>query len=156
EFIERLGVTAIASLPLEPILLHDLVRDGGRDPRTVFKTVRVVFCGGAVLPPALRRALEHDWQARVGERFGSDETMLMGDGCPQGRLHLCDELLELELVDPQTHLPVPPGSAGVLTITSLVHEVMPLVRYFTGDLVRVSPDSCGCGHAGPVAEVLGR
>ena len=25
-----------------------------------------------------------------------------------------------------------------MTITSLVHEVMPLVRYFTGDLVRIA------------------
>ena len=44
----------------------------------------------------------------------------------------------------------------MLTITSLVHEVMPLVRYFTGDLVRIDPAGCGCGHGGPVAEVFGR
>ena len=60
----------------------------------VFATVRVVFCGGAVLPPALRRAIEHDWEARVVEIYGSNETMLMGVGCPRGRLHLCTELLE--------------------------------------------------------------
>src|SRR4029079_17159273 len=45
---------------------------------------------------------------------------------------------------------------GVMTITSLVHEVMPLVRYFTGDVIRVDPTPCACGHAGPAAEVLGR
>jgi hypothetical protein len=33
---------------------------------------------------------------------------------------------------------------------------MPLVRYFTGDLVRLSPAPCACGAAGPTAEVLGR
>ena len=43
-----------------------------------------------------------------------------------------------------------------MTVTSLVHEVMPLVRYCTGDLVRVAAEPCGCGHAGPAAEVLGR
>ena len=139
DFIRRLGVTAISSLPLEPVLLHDMVTDAGLDPAEVFRTVRVVFCGGAVLPPALRRIIEHDWQARVVEIYGSNETMLMGVGCPRGRLHLCDELLEFEVLDPQTHAPVAAGERGVVTITSLVHEVMPLVRYFTGDLARLDP-----------------
>lgn len=156
DFIRRLGVTAVASLPLEPVLLHDVAKDRGLDPREVFRTVRVVFCGGAVLPPALRRVIAHDWQARVVEIYGSNETMLMGVGCPRGRLHLCDELLEFEVLDPQTHAPVAPGGDGVLAITSLVHEVMPLVRYVTGDLVRLDPAGCDCGHRGPVAEVLGR
>ncbi len=156
DFIRRLGVTAIASLPLEPVLLHDLARESGLDPAEVFATVRVVFCGGAVLPPALRRAIERDWQARVVEIYGSNETMLMGVGCPRGRLHLCTELIEAEVLDPATRRPVAVGQPGVMTITSLVHEVMPLVRYFTGDLIRVDPEPCPCGHAGPAAEVLGR
>lgn len=156
DFIRRLGVTAISSLPLEPVLLHDMVVDAGMDPAEVFRTVRVVFCGGAVLPPALRRAIEHDWQARVVEIYGSNETMLMGVGCPRGRLHLCDDLLEFEVLDPRTHAPVAAGDRGVITITSLVHEVMPLVRYVTGDLGRIDPRGCDCGHRGPVAEVFGR
>jgi phenylacetate-CoA ligase len=156
DFIRRLRVTAVSSLPLEPLLLHDVARDRGLDPRAVFESVRVVFCGGAVLPPALRRAIEHDWQARVVEIYGSNETMLMGVGCPRGRLHLCTDLIEAEVLDPHTHAPVPPGEPGVMTVTSLVHEVMPLVRYFTGDLVRLAPGACGCGHPGPPAEVLGR
>src|SRR5262249_23133091 len=97
-----------------------------------------------------------DWNARVVEIYGSNETMLMGVGCPRGRLHLCSELLEPEVLDPQTHQPVPPGTAGVMTVTSLVHEVMPLVRYYTGDLVRMAGEPCPCGNLGPVAEVLGR
>jgi phenylacetate-CoA ligase len=156
DFIRRLGVTAISSLPLEPILLHDLAVHEGLDPREVFKTVRVVFCGGAVLPPALRRAIEHDWQARVVEIYGSNETMLMGVGCPRGRLHLCTGLLETEVLDPTTHQPVPAGQPGVMTVTSLVHEVMPLVRYVTGDVIRLVGESCECGRPGTTAEVLGR
>jgi phenylacetate-CoA ligase len=148
DFIRRLGVTAIASLPLEPVLLHDLAIERGLDPRATFKSVRVVFCGGAVLPPALRRAIEHDWDARVVEIYGSNETMLMGVGCPRGRLHLCTGLIEAEVIDPQTHRAVPAGQPGIMTITSLVHDVMPLVRYVTGDVVRIAAEPCDCGHAG--------
>ncbi len=156
DFIRRLGVTALSSLPLEPVLLHDLACERGLDPRQVFDTVRVIFCGGAVLPPALRRLIEHDWAARVVEIYGSNETLLMGVGCTLGRLHLCADLLAFEVLDPVTYAPLPAGARGVLATTSLVYEVMPLVRYVTGDLVRLVPEGCPCGQAGPVAEVFGR
>jgi len=156
EFIQRLGVTAISSLPLEPVLLHELARDQGLDPRKDLASVKVIFCGGAVLPPALRRSIEQDWDARVVEIYGSNETMLMGVGCTHGRLHLCNELLEFEILDPSTFEPVGPGERGIVTITSVVQEVMPLVRYVTGDLVRRETATCPCGRADETVEVLGR
>jgi phenylacetate-CoA ligase len=158
DFIRRLRVTALAlaCLPLEPILLGELVRELGLDVRRDFGSLKVIFAGGAALPPALRRILRQDWDARVVEIYGSNETMLMGVSCVDERLHLCDELLALEVVDAKTGAPVAPGGRGVLTVTSLVHEVMPLVRYFTGDLVELSQAPCPCGQPGPTARVLGR
>jgi phenylacetate-CoA ligase len=156
DFIRRLGATALSSLPLEPILLFELARELGLDPARDLSTLEVIFLGGAPLPPALRRRIERDWEARVVEIYGSNETMLMGVGCTQGRLHLCDEILELEVLHAETREPVAPGETGVLVVTSLVHQVMPLVRYWTGDVVRVDHDSCPCGRRGPTAQVLGR
>ncbi|HVM97283.1 MAG TPA: hypothetical protein VMT89_12895, partial [Candidatus Acidoferrales bacterium] len=109
-----------------------------------------------ILPPAMRRVIEKDWNVRVVEIYGSNETLLMGVGCTAGRLHLCHDLLEFEVLDPQTQQPVATGEPGVLTVTSLVHEALPLVRYFTGDMVRVSHQPCGCGRPGSTAECLGR
>ncbi len=156
DFIRRLKVTALSSLPLEPILLREAALERGLDLQRDLGSVRVIFCGGAVLPPALRRAIEQDWNARVVEIYGSNETLLLGVGCAQGRLHLCSDLHEMEVLDPQTHAPVPAGTAGLLVTTGLVHTVMPLVRYVTGDLVRCDPAPCACGSPNPAAEVLGR
>ncbi|MFI5364917.1 MAG: phenylacetate--CoA ligase family protein [Candidatus Binatia bacterium] len=156
EFIRRLGVTMLASLPFEPILLRELAREQGLDLRRDLDSLRVICCGGAVLPPSLRRVIEQDWNARVVEIYGSNETMGLGLSCVKGRLHLCTDLIEAEVLDPQTYAPVEPGTFGVLTVTSMVHEVMPLVRYVTGDLVRVNPQPCPCGDPDPVIEVHGR
>lgn len=156
DFIRRLRVTALASLPLEPILLRELACELGMDLGRDLGSVGVIFAGGAPLPPALRRAIEEDWNARVVEIYGSNETMLMGVGCTSGRLHLCTDLLEFEILDPLRHTPLASGGRGVLAVTSLVHEVMPLVRYVTGDLVEVEKTPCPCGQQGPTAEVLGR
>ncbi|MBI1817481.1 MAG: phenylacetate--CoA ligase family protein [Deltaproteobacteria bacterium] len=155
DFMRRLKVTALSCLPLEPILLRELAREQGVDLKE-FASLKVIFAGGAVLTPALRRVIETDWSARVVEIYGSNETMLMGVGCTAGRLHLCTNLLEFEVLDPATHIPVAAGQPGLLTVTSLVHEAMPLVRYVTGDLVRVRTEFCRCGQAGQVAEVFGR
>jgi phenylacetate-CoA ligase len=156
DFIRRLHVTMLASLPLEPILLRELAHELGLDIRRDLGSLRVICCGGAVLPPALRRVIEQDWGARVVEIYGSNETMGLGLSCVEGRLHLCTDLIEAEVLDPQTYAPVEPGERGVLTVTSMVHEVMPLVRYVTGDLVRVQADPCRCGEPDPVIEVYGR
>jgi len=156
EFIRRLKVTALSSLPFEPILLRELALGERLDMERDLGSLQVIFLGGAILPPALRRIIEKDWGARIVEIYGSNETLLMGVGCTHGRLHLCHELLEVEVLDPASHQPVPAGTPGVLTVTSLVHEVMPLVRYFTGDLVRIAVEPCPCGRAGQTAEVLGR
>jgi phenylacetate-CoA ligase len=156
DFIRRLQVTALSSLPFEPILLRELARVEGLDLQRDLGSLTVLFLGGAILPPALRRVIEKDWQARIVEIYGSNETLLMGVGCTRGRLHLCEELLEFELLDPRSHLPVPVGTPGVVTVTSLVHETFPLVRYFTGDLARLHAEAGPCGRPGATAEVLGR
>jgi phenylacetate-CoA ligase len=156
DFIKRLKVTALSSLPFEPILLRELARVERYDMQRDLGSLQVIFCGGAILPAALRRVIEKDWGARVVEIYGSNESLLMGVGCTAGRTHLCHELLEFEVLDPRTQQPVEPGQLGVMTVTSLVHTVLPLVRYFTGDLVRVSVAACPCGRPGQTVECLGR
>jgi len=156
DFIRRLGVTALSSLPLEPMLLRELAREEGLDLRRDLGSLRVIFCGGAILPPAMRKLIEEDWGARVVEIYGSNETLLMGVSCTSGQLHLCEDLQEFEVLHPQTHTPVADGEWGVLTVTSLVHTAAPLVRYFTGDMVRVAATPCPCGQPGRTAECLGR
>jgi phenylacetate-CoA ligase len=156
DFLRRLQPSALACLPLEPLLLAEVAKDEGLDLKKDLGSLKVIFCGGAPLPPSLRRLIESDWGTRVVEIYGSNETMLMGVGCTEGKLHLASELLEFEILDPKTWEPVPPGGRGIVTVTSLVHTVMPLVRYVTGDLVEIEDSLCTCGGSGFPIRVLGR
>jgi phenylacetate-CoA ligase len=155
-FLRRLPVTVLATLPLEPVLLREVARSEGVDLARDCASLRVIILAGAVVPAALRRSVEASWRVRVVEIYGSNETMLLGVSCVRGALHLLTDLLEIEILDPQTLAPVPPATAGLLTVTSLVHEVMPLVRYVTGDLVQIDPVPCACGAPTPTGRVLGR
>ena len=156
EFMRRLPVSVLSTLPFEMVLLREAGRELGFDVARECSGLKVALLGGAVLPPAFKRWIADAWQVRVVEIYGSNETMLLGISCPEGGLHLATELFEPELLDPTTLLPVPEGSPGVLTVTSLIHEVMPLVRYVTGDLVEISHAPCACGRTAPTVKVLGR
>jgi phenylacetate-CoA ligase len=42
---------------------------------------------------------------------------------------------------------VPPGQQGELVITTLTKEALPMLRYRTRDITRVSTDKCDCGRS---------
>lgn len=48
-----------------------------------------------------------------------------------------------EILDPDTHEPMPEGSDGVLVLTTLTKRGMPLLRYWTNDICSLSYDKGG-------------
>jgi phenylacetate-CoA ligase len=49
------------------------------------------------------------------------------------------------VVDPGTGEPKADGEQGELVVTTLTRRGMPLIRYRTGDAVRMAPGPCRCG-----------
>lgn len=64
----------------------------------------------------------------------------------------------LEVVDPETGLPLPEGEEGEIVVTLFQREAMPLIRYRVGDLGRIMPyEPCPCGRTSPkISYVKGR
>jgi len=60
-------------------------------------------------------------------------------------LHLLESEYIAEVLDLETSQPVPPGRTGELVLTNLGRLGSPLIRYRTGDIVRVDPRPCLCG-----------
>jgi phenylacetate-CoA ligase len=154
DLARRTGAQVLAGLPLEPIVLAQIARRLGLDT-TKATSFDTFFLGGAALPPALQRRIRKIWNARVVELYGSTETMLLGTSCREERLHLETDLAFAELLRPDADEPASPGEAGRLVVTTLGIEGCPLVRFDTGDLVRLLPP-CPCGDPRPAILVLGR
>ena len=51
-----------------------------------------------------------------------------------------------EIVDPDSGEPVEDGQPGVLVLTTLTKEALPLVRYWTGDITTLNREPCSCGR----------
>ena len=106
---------------------------------------------------------------RVREITGVDElfdipglTELYGPGsglecsAHQG-IHYWADYYILEILDPDTLEPMPPGETGEMVVTTLRKEAAPLIRYRTRALTRLIPAHCPCGNLLPRHDhLLGR
>ena len=64
-------------------------------------------------------------------------------------MHLWTDIVYTEMLDPETHDPVPHGGEGVPVYTHLERTSQPLVRYWSGDLARWDMVPCPCGRTYP-------
>ncbi len=72
-------------------------------------------------------------------------------------MHMWDDFVYTEIVDPKTGAPVPDGQIGEIVITTLRKQGAPLIRYRTHDLSRFIPGDCPCGSPYPrIDTILGR
>jgi phenylacetate-CoA ligase len=89
-------------------------------------------------------------------------TELYGPGtgldCPKHEgIHYWADYYILELLDPVTLEPVPPGETGEMVVTTLAKQAAPLIRYRTHDLTRIIDHPCSCGNILPMHDrILGR
>ncbi len=79
----------------------------------------------------------------------------IGINCPgETGMHIWDDYLYVEIIDPQTGKNLPDGEWGEIVITTLVKEGAPLIRYRTHDMSRIIPDKCHCGRDYPMIDVI--
>jgi phenylacetate-CoA ligase len=102
--------------------------------------------GGSIA--GTRARIEAGWGARVFDHCGMTEMGPAGIECPENPagLHLLEGDFIVEVLDPESLVPVPAGRTGELVLTNLGRAGSPLIRYRTGDLVCVDPEPCPCGR----------
>jgi phenylacetate-CoA ligase len=72
-------------------------------------------------------------------------------------IHYWADYYILEILDPETLMPVPDGETGEMVVTTLRKEAVPLIRYRTRDLTRKISGACPCGSILPRHDrILGR
>jgi phenylacetate-CoA ligase len=121
-----------------------------------------IATGAAPVSDDLRQLVLDTWGIALRETYGLNEVVtLLAPQCPVSRrLHFPDLAAYAETLDPETQEPVPDGQPGVLTVTTFYphRQSMPFLRYWTDDLVILSPDpACVCGAATTqILDIVGR
>jgi phenylacetate-CoA ligase len=142
--LEALGVTAICCTPSYALHLAQAARDRGMDLAKlgVRTTVHAGEPGAGI--PSVRARIEALWGARAYDHAGMTEMGAYGFECEaRAGLHVNETEFVAEVIDPES------GEAtreGELVLSNLGRHGSPLLRYRTGDRVRVATDPCPCGR----------
>jgi phenylacetate-CoA ligase len=124
----RCGVTVLAGNPSHAL---KLIEAGCPVPR-VFFAGGEAFTGNEALYRRVREAMPG---TLLIDSFSLSECLPVARTFPGGTgVHVFDELLYAEVIDPDSGRPVAQGERGELVLTHLKKELQPLVRYRTGDL----------------------
>jgi phenylacetate-CoA ligase len=109
---------------------------------------------------AMRQRIESLLGLESFDIYGLTELYGPGTGIDCERhdgIHYWDDYYLVEIVDPISGEPLPPGEEGEIVVTTLRKQAMPLIRYRTRDLSRLYPEPCACGRPHPrIARLTGR
>lgn len=112
----------------------------------------VVVCGGEPFTAidGYRESLKEAFGGVTAvDSYGLSEVSIVGRECRyETGLHIVNNFVFAEVVDPETGDPLPDGERGELVLTHLQKEGLPMQRYRTGDLTTLETISCACGHEG--------
>lgn len=147
--LEAFDPVVIQAYPSSIAALANWLKASGRRYRG--RALRGVMTSSETLEPAVRRAVTDAFGVTVFDWYGQAERVAAIGTCEQGRYHVLTDYGGVELRRG-------PDGGNEIIGSSLNNEAMPLTRYCTDDVVRVSEHpGCPCGRVFPVIDaVVGR
>jgi phenylacetate-CoA ligase len=141
--------TVLASTPSYALVLADQMEAQGLDAKSLH--LKLALLAGEPWTEAERAEIEHRLYLKALDHYALSEAMGPGVAgeCAERQLpgmHLNEDHFLPEVIDPRTGAVLPAGELGELVLTTLTREATPLVRFRTGDLVRLDCAPCPCGR----------
>ena len=148
KFITDFGTTWLHIIPSYATRLAEVFYELGIDPRKETK-LKTICIGAEPHSEEQRKRIEQLLGVKAYNCFGMSEMNGPGvafECTEQNGLHIWEDYVIVEIIDPVTLEPVPDGTIGELVLTTINREAMPLFRYRTRDLTRIIPGTCPCGR----------
>lgn len=155
ELMRDLQVTSIACTPSYLIHIGEVAEKMGISIKND-TLLRKAVVGAEPWTEQMRIRIR-DWLGvEAYDIYGTSELSgpLFTECEQQQGAHLWGDLIYPEILDPDTHEPLPPGEKGELVVTMLQKEGLPIIRYRTGDIAALNYDLCTCGRTSPRLERL--
>ncbi len=154
EWAAMIKPAAMYGTPSYALYLAEVAKGMGLDPREDFQFRFMFFSGepGASVP-ATRKHIEDTYGCYIVDMGTMAEMTpwMSNAGCrylDQG-MHLWQDLVYTEMVDPHSKESLPMGAEGVPVYTHLERTSQPMIRYWSGDIARWDMVDCACGRTYP-------
>jgi phenylacetate-CoA ligase len=146
--IQDFGARVLCATPSYALAIAEIAEKEGVDLRK--SKLKIGLFGAEPWSEAMRNEIQIRLGLKAVDIYGLSEIMGPGVACEceevQAGLHGWEDHFIFEVIDPDTGRPVPEGQQGELVITTLTKEALPMLRYRTRDITRVSTERCGCGR----------
>lgn len=146
--ITDLRPDVISCTPSYALTLAQAFAERGVEPDRI--SVRFALVGAEPWTDAMRAEIDAGLGVRATNIFGLSEIIGPGvaNECVESRdgAHVSEDHFLPEIVDPESGASLPEGEEGVLVLTTLTKQALPLLRYWTGDITSLRSGDCACGR----------
>jgi len=139
--------TALVSAPSYAVYMIELMSKLGIAPASL--CLRVGLFGGEPMGEKTRAKIESSLGIVATDNYGVSAVMgpgIAGECELRSGLHINEDHFLVEIVDPESGVPLPDGEEGEVIITTLTKEGLPMIRYRTRDLTSIVREPCKCGR----------
>jgi phenylacetate-CoA ligase len=147
--IQDFGARILCATPSYALAIAEVAEKEGVDLRK--SKLRIGLFGAEPWSEAMRNEIQIRLGLKAVDVYGLSEILGPGVACEceeaQAGLHGWEDHFIFEVIDPDTGKPVAEGEQGELVITTLTKEALPMLRYRTRDITRVSTERCECGRS---------
>jgi phenylacetate-CoA ligase len=153
EWMKEVRPTIFYGTPSYSLYIAERAKERGVDPARDFNFRILFFSGepGAGVPSTKKR-IEETYGGICIDSGSTAEMAPWMSNCECGYrkgMHLWQDIVYAELVDPVTKKRVPYGKEGVTVYTHLERTSQPMIRFWAGDLSMWVNDPCPCGRTYP-------
>ncbi|MCL2799374.1 MAG: phenylacetate--CoA ligase [Endomicrobia bacterium] len=158
-FMKSFGTTVVHILPSYAVRLYHAMIENGVDPKKDLN-LKIFFLGAEPHTEELRREIQGFYGLKAFNSYGLSE--ISGPGVAfecdkQNGMHIWEDFVIPEIVNPDTFEVLPDGEEGELVLTAINRQAMPVIRYRTRDLTKIIPELCSCGRTHRrIARIKGR
>ena len=141
------GARVLCATPSYALAIAEVAEAQGVDLR--HSGLKVGLFGAEPWSQAMRLEIQERLGLKAVDVYGLSEIMGPGVACEcecQAGLHGWEDHFLFEVIDPDSGRVLPEGEAGELVITTLSKQALPMVRYRTRDITRLSTAPCDCGR----------
>ena len=154
EWCATVKPSALYGTPSYALYLAETARQMGLDPLQDFGFRFMFFSGepGASVP-ATRKLIEDTFGCYVVDQGSMAEMTpwMSNSGCRHlsSGMHLWQDIVYSELVDPESRQNLPIGAEGVPVYSHTERTSQPMIRYWSGDIAQWDMVDCPCGRTYP-------
>lgn len=147
EIMSDFGATGLIFTPSYGIHIGEVALEDGIDPKEF--GIKAIGFGAEGWTEEIRQRVEEIFGTKAYNIYGLTE--LMGPGVAveceaQNGLHIAEDIYYPEIIDPNTGKVIGADKPGELVLTNIEREGMPVIRFRTKDLTKITYEKCSCGR----------